>query len=128
MTHARYGAPDWPAPAQPDRATSPVWSPTPATPPPWPARPTPEPPRKVARHRSGEWPTIRARVTFSKPAREDKSRWHWLLFVPIVLPLLPPLYNRVDPALFGIPFFYWCQLGFAFLASGVIAFVHHKTR
>ncbi|WP_307834612.1 DUF3311 domain-containing protein [Paractinoplanes lichenicola] len=46
--------------------------------------------------------------------------------MPIVLPLMPVIYNRVDPTLLGMPFFYWCQLGFAFLASGVIAFVHKK--
>ena len=60
--------------------------------------------------------------------REDASRWHWLLLVPIGLPLMPGLYNRIDPTLFGIPFFYWCQLGFAFLASAVIAFVHRKVK
>lgn len=78
---------------------------------------------RVARHRTGEWPTVGART-----GRLDKNRWHWLLLVPIVLPLMPVIYNRTDPALFGMPFFYWCQLGFAFLASGVIAFVHMKVR
>jgi uncharacterized protein DUF3311 len=32
------------------------------------------------------------------------------LVVPGVLSLCAPLYNRVDPTLFGLPFFYWCQL------------------
>jgi hypothetical protein len=32
------------------------------------------------------------------------------LVVPSVLALLPPLYNRIEPALFGVPFFYWFQL------------------
>ncbi|MBU2668974.1 DUF3311 domain-containing protein [Actinoplanes bogorensis] len=85
----------------------------------------------VARHRSGEWATVRdrraRRFAFGEQ-REDRSRWHWLLLIPIVLPLMPVLYNRVDPALLGMPFFYWCQLAFAFLASGTIAFVHRKTR
>ncbi|WP_307872866.1 DUF3311 domain-containing protein [Paractinoplanes ovalisporus] len=85
--------------------------------------------RPIARHRSGEWPTVRDRLprrTTLGEGRADKSRWHWLLLVPIVLPLMPVIYNRVDPTLLGMPFFYWCQLGFAFLASGVIAFVHKK--
>ena len=30
-----------------------------------------------------------------------------LLLVPCVLALLTQLYNRIDPALFGVPFFYW---------------------
>ena len=45
-----------------------------------------------------------------------------------MLPLWPDLYNRIDPTLLGIPFFYWCQLGFAFLAGAVIALVHVKAR
>jgi hypothetical protein len=34
----------------------------------------------------------------------------FLLLVPIVGALLPWTYNRVDPRLFDIPFFYWFQL------------------
>jgi hypothetical protein len=33
-----------------------------------------------------------------------------LLAAPCILAVLTPLYNRVDPTLFGIPFFYWLQL------------------
>lgn len=33
-----------------------------------------------------------------------------LLFVPCVVALWAPLYNRLEPALFGLPFFYWFQL------------------
>ena len=32
------------------------------------------------------------------------------LIVPCLLALFPPLYNRIEPALFGMPFFYWFQL------------------
>ena len=28
----------------------------------------------------------------------------------MVMPLLVPLYNRIEPRLFGLPFFYWYQL------------------
>ncbi|MGY1594214.1 DUF3311 domain-containing protein [Geodermatophilus sp. SYSU D00965] len=55
------------------------------------------------------------------PRRSDRSPWNWLLLVPIVLPLIVPLYNRVDPTLFGWPFFYWAQL--AFVAVGVLTTV-----
>src|SRR5262245_22413883 len=55
---------------------------------------------------------------------KDTSPWRWLLFIPIVLPLVVPLYNRMDPRLFGLPFFYWCQLGFAGLSTVVVAIVH----
>jgi hypothetical protein len=33
-----------------------------------------------------------------------------LVIIAIVLPLLVPIYARWDPALFGIPFFYWYQM------------------
>jgi len=33
-----------------------------------------------------------------------------LLLAPCVLALLTPLYNGLDPALFGVPLFYWFQL------------------
>ena len=57
----------------------------------------------------------------SPPVRSDKSPWNWLLLVPIVVPLLVPLFNRVEPTLFGWPFFYWVQL--AFVALGVLTTV-----
>jgi len=90
-------------------------------------------PRSAPRHSTGGWQTVGARRPSRNPParrsrRADANRWHWLLLVPIVLPLLPGLYNRMEPTLFGVPFFYWGQLGFAFLASAVIAFVHHKVR
>jgi len=40
-----------------------------------------------------------------------------LVVVAIVLPLAVPLYARATPALWGIPFFYWYQLLWVFLAS-----------
>ncbi|MEV8637909.1 DUF3311 domain-containing protein [Streptosporangium sp. NPDC051023] len=50
------------------------------------------------------------------------------MIVPIVLPLLPFLYNALDPRLFGFPRFYWLQL--AFIAVGVTCttVVHRATR
>jgi uncharacterized membrane protein len=55
------------------------------------------------------------------PRRSDRSPWNWLLLIPIVVPLIVPLYNRVEPTLFGWPFFYWAQL--AFVAVGVLTTV-----
>jgi Protein of unknown function (DUF3311) len=48
----------------------------------------------------------------------DRSPVVWLLLVPMLLVVWPPLYNRTDPTLFGIPFFYWFQL--AVIPVGVI--------
>jgi hypothetical protein len=45
-----------------------------------------------------------------RPGRSDRSAWYWLLLIPLLTVLYPPLYNHQDPELFGIPFFYWYQL------------------
>jgi hypothetical protein len=57
----------------------------------------------------------------------DRSPAIWLLLVPMLLVIWPPLYNRTDPTLFGIPFFYWFQL--AVIPVGVIctAIVYRAT-
>ena len=51
----------------------------------------------------------------------DRSPVNWLLLVPMLLVIWPPLYNKTDPELFGIPFFYWYQL--AVIPIGVICTV-----
>jgi hypothetical protein len=40
-----------------------------------------------------------------------------LLLVPCVLALLTPLYNSIDPVLFGLPFFYWYLLALVPISS-----------
>ncbi|WP_091518280.1 DUF3311 domain-containing protein [Microlunatus soli] len=40
-----------------------------------------------------------------------------ILLAAIVLPLLTSSYSRVDPRLFGFPFFYWYQFLWVFLAA-----------
>jgi hypothetical protein len=59
--------------------------------------------------------------------RSDLSPVAWLLLVPVVLVLWPPLFNSVRPTLFGIPFFYWYQL--AVIPIGVLctALVYRMT-
>ena len=51
-------------------------------------------------------------------SRRDRSPWNWLLLVPLVMVVWPPLFNRRDPELFSIPFFYWYQL--AVIPVGVL--------
>jgi uncharacterized membrane protein len=62
------------------------------------------------------------------PRRSDRSPWNWLLVVPIVVPLLVPLYNKVDPTLFGWPLFYWLQLAFVALGVLTTSIVYRMTR
>jgi hypothetical protein len=59
-----------------------------------------------------------------QPPRRRPGRWQWLLSVPLVLALLTPLYNRIEPRLFGVPFFYWYQLALVAVDVAVIAVVY----
>ena len=44
------------------------------------------------------------------PPGPRETRWNWLLLVPLLGTLFPPIYNTHDPELIGIPFFYWYQM------------------
>jgi uncharacterized membrane protein YhdT len=46
----------------------------------------------------------------SGPPGPRETRWTWLLVVPLLGTLIPAIYNTQDPALFGLPFFYWYQM------------------
>jgi hypothetical protein len=43
-----------------------------------------------------------------------------VLVVAIVVPLLVGTYARVEPRLFGFPFFYWYQLCWVFIAAALV--------
>jgi Protein of unknown function (DUF3311) len=60
--------------------------------------------------------------------RTGRSRWHLLLIVPVLLPLWLPLFNRLEPRLIGIPFFYWGQVALVGFAMLVTAIVHRLTQ
>ncbi len=61
--------------------------------------------------------------------RGTRSRaWYWLLLLPLVGTLIPPIYNREDPALFGIPFFYWYQLVWVPIGVLITVIVYRRTR
>ncbi len=62
------------------------------------------------------------------PHRSDRSPWNWLLLIPIVVPLIVPFFNRVEPTLFGWPFFYWMQLVFVALGVLTTTIVYRATR
>jgi hypothetical protein len=54
--------------------------------------------------------------------------WYLLLVPPTVAPLLTPLYNRLEPTVWGLPFFYWYQLMCAVLSMVLLTVVHLATR
>ncbi|GAB1645823.1 DUF3311 domain-containing protein [Krasilnikovia sp. MM14-A1259] len=74
-------------------------------------------------------PAEPAPATEAGPARRtDHSPWNWLLLIPIVLPLLTPLYNRDAPRLWGFPAFYWIQLAFIFVGVATTTVVYRMTK
>jgi hypothetical protein len=61
--------------------------------------------------------------------KKNKASWWYLLFVVQVLVILwPPLYNRVEPTLIGLPFFYWFQLLWVIVSALFTAVVYWATR
>lgn len=64
----------------------------------------------------------------SPARRRERSRWYLLLPVAVAIPLLTPLYNRISPELWGLPFFYWCQMAFVVMGASVTGIVQLATR
>ena len=54
-----------------------------------------------------------------------RKYWPRLLFlIPVVIVLWVPFYNRLEPALGGIPFFYWYQLAWVLIAASIVMSVY----
>jgi hypothetical protein len=52
-------------------------------------------------------------------------RWYYLLLLlPLVL-LWVPHYNRIEPALAGVPFFYWYQMAWVIITAVLTWLVWH---
>ncbi len=55
-----------------------------------------------------------------KPRRGWRGYWHRFAFVTILLVVLwVPFYNRLEPTLFGVPFFYWYQLLWILIGAAI---------
>ncbi len=59
--------------------------------------------------------------------RGATMKYLWLA-APCVVALWAPLYNRIEPQLFGVPFFYWFQLLLVPLSAFGIYFVDRARR
>ena len=53
---------------------------------------------------------------------------HLLLLIPYAAMMWVPSYNRVEPMVAGIPFFYWYQFVWVLLSSVVTGTVYLLTR
>ena len=60
--------------------------------------------------------------------RSTGQRWYWLLLLPLVGTLIPPVYNSEDPTFIGLPFFYWYQLLWVPISVCVTWLVYRRTR
>lgn len=58
----------------------------------------------------------------------SKRLWYWALALPFAATLIPPLYARRSPELFGFPFFYWYQIVWIVLAALIVLAVYLATR
>jgi len=61
-------------------------------------------------------------------ARRSPGAYYWLLLLPFLALLYPPVYAHDSPRVFGIPFFYWYQLVWLIVTAAIITFVYRRTR
>jgi hypothetical protein len=66
----------------------------------------------------------------ARPVRSHdvNKQWYWLLLVPLLGVLIPPIYNGASPELIGIPFFYWYQMVWIPISVFCTVVVYRKTR
>ena len=66
-----------------------------------------------------------SREDTNQDAERRGSRW-WLLLLllPYIGLLYPPIYARLEPELWGIPFFIWYQFLWVFITVGITAVVY----
>jgi hypothetical protein len=55
------------------------------------------------------------------------SWWYLLLLIQIVAVLWPSFYNKLQPTLIGVPFFYWYQLLLVIVGAALTAIVYFAT-
>ena len=65
-------------------------------------------------------------------AKSEAALWrYWprlLLIIPFALVAWVPFYNRIEPTLWGIPFFYWYQLAAIIVGALVVMTVYFLDR
>ncbi len=57
-----------------------------------------------------------------------RQRWVLLLVPAVIVPLIVPINNSVNPELAGIPFFYWFQYLWIIVSSVLIGIVYFAVR
>jgi len=78
------------------------------------------PPRRDGVRRVGEGSSMLVAGSHRDSDRARSRWWALLLALPFVGLLSVPLYNRIEPSIWGIPFFYWYQFVWVVRTSLVI--------
>jgi hypothetical protein len=64
----------------------------------------------------------------SNPRKHGQWSWWYLLFVvQFVAVLWPPFYNKAEPYLMGVPFFYWYQLLWVLISAVITGIIYLAT-
>ena len=80
--------------------------------------------------REGEGQGLGEAMNRNNGTNGNGNAWHWsywLLIFVCVVTFAVPFYNRIEPTLFGFPFFYWFQLGWIFVSMIVTGFAYYVT-
>jgi len=78
--------------------------------------------------RSGGDPATTPAIQQAARRRVNTPAWNLLLLIPLVGVLVPSVYNKTDPTLGGIPFFYWYQMLWIAVSVVVTLVVYRATR
>ncbi len=60
----------------------------------------------------------------TQPEKNQRRWFLLLLLIPFIVLLWPPFYDFRQPALFGIPFFYWFQMLWIIITAIITALVY----
>ncbi|HWY68396.1 MAG TPA: DUF3311 domain-containing protein [Terriglobales bacterium] len=60
-------------------------------------------------------------------AAATKRKWLLLLAIPFIALLCTPLYSRINPVVWGFPFFYWYQFLWIPLSAAITFLVYRKS-
>ncbi len=66
-------------------------------------------------------------MDLQKDEHRPLRAWRWgrlLLLLPFIAMLWVPSYNRIEPSVFGVPFFYWYQLLWVVLCAGLCLIIY----
>jgi hypothetical protein len=72
--------------------------------------------------------TVMAHEASTGTGQPRNKHWLWLLILPWIGVVWVPFYNKVEPVLWGFPFFYWYQLLWVLISAVITAVVYKKTK